>query len=55
MTRVEVLRQQAKIMRSLAESFGSPSIRDDLIGLAKRCEALASEIESKHRDTLQRP
>ena len=43
MTRVETLRQQASILRSLAKSFDAPLLRADLLVLAKRCEELADE------------
>ena len=37
MTRVEILREQASILRSV--------LRDNLLGLAKRCEERAAEAE----------
>jgi hypothetical protein len=43
MTRVGVLRVRANILRTLTQSFDSPTIRADLLVLAKRCEELAGE------------
>jgi hypothetical protein len=51
MNRVETLREQASILRSLAKAFDSPTICGDLLGLAKRCEELAAEAE---REIMQR-
>jgi hypothetical protein len=43
MDRVETLREQASIIRSLARSFDSPALRENLLYVAKRCEQLAAE------------
>lgn len=45
MPRVEVLREQAQLLRNLAESFEIPEIRQDLFNLADRCERLAATVE----------
>jgi hypothetical protein len=45
MDRVEALREQAGILRSLATSFEAHALRDALLGIAKRCEELANEAE----------
>jgi hypothetical protein len=42
MTHVERLREQAKELRILAESFGLVDICEQLTKLAERCEALAA-------------
>ena len=55
MDRMAALREQAKILRTLADSFDIPSIRDELVDLAKSCEALAATIEVEHRDAPQDP
>ena len=41
MTRVEVLREQASLLRRLADSFDISQMKADLLNLAQRCEALA--------------
>ena len=51
MERVETLREQASVLRSLAKSFDSLSFEGDLMALAKRCAELADEIE---RDLIER-
>lgn len=43
MTRVQTLREQASIMRTLAKSFDSPALRAELLVIAQRCEELADE------------
>ena len=45
MTRVGVLRERANILRTLAQSFDSPTLQADLLVLAKRCEELAHAAE----------
>jgi hypothetical protein len=42
MDRIEILREQASIIRSLARSFDSPALRENLLHVAKRCEQLAA-------------
>jgi two-component sensor histidine kinase len=53
MDRIETLREQASIIRSLARSFDSPALRENLLYVAKRCEQLAAahreETESEQR------
>lgn len=44
MTRVETLREQAGILRALAESFDDEVIRGDLLRVAERCDDLANRI-----------
>ncbi len=50
MTRVETLREQAGILRTLANSFDDAVIRGDLLRVADRCDDLANRIA----DALQR-
>lgn len=40
-----MLHEQASILRTLAESFDIQPIRDQLLGLAARCEELARSME----------
>lgn len=47
MTRVGILRERANNLRTLAQSFDSPTIRADLLVLAKRSEELAHAAEHK--------
>jgi hypothetical protein len=47
MQRVTVLREQAALMRRLAESFDGEQIRQDLLNLAEKCEALAASVARK--------
>jgi hypothetical protein len=55
MTRVETLREQAHVMRALAKSFSSPALRDELMGLAKRCEEPADEAVREISERQSRP
>ena len=41
MTELAMLVEQARILCSLASTFDHPAMREDLLNLAKRCEALA--------------
>lgn len=41
---VAFLREQARTLRHLAEVQDDPDLRDDLLALAARCEALASHM-----------
>ena len=52
MKRAVMLREQAEVLRSLASTFGSEVIRQDLIKLAERCEELAAQIEQSIRERL---
>jgi hypothetical protein len=47
MEQIETLREQASIIRSLAQSFDQPVVRADLLILAMRCEEMAEEAESE--------
>jgi hypothetical protein len=55
MTRAETLREQAHVMRALAKSFDSPALREELMGLAKRCEELAGEAQREISARQSRP
>ena len=56
MQRVQVLKEQAAILRSLARSFEAvPALREDLLRLGERCEQLAADVEREIRDRLRRP
>ena len=45
MERVDVLREQAAILRSLASSFDDQAIRDQFLELAARCDEMAKKLE----------
>ena len=45
MARLDMLREQAAILRSLAATIDIPKIRQDLLNLAARCDHLAKELE----------
>ncbi|HLI10543.1 MAG TPA: hypothetical protein VKY65_02995 [Alphaproteobacteria bacterium] len=47
MRSVEALREQAEIMRGLAETFDMPAIKEKLLALAAQCEALANDLEAE--------
>ena len=49
MQRAQTLRERANALRALAKSFESPTIRSDLVVLAKRCEELAHAAEREVR------
>jgi hypothetical protein len=55
MPRVEVLREQAQLLRKLAESFEMPEIRQDLSKLADRCEQLAAKLTRELGERRIRP
>ena len=55
MPRVEVLREQAQLLRNLAESFEMPEIRQDLFRLADRCEQLAAKLTRELAERRIRP
>ena len=42
-----MLREQAAIMRRLADSFDVPAIRAALLDLAQRCEEMAVEMAAE--------
>ncbi len=55
MTRVETLREQASVLRTLAESFDDKVIRGDLLRVAERCEDIADKIlEALQREASRR-
>jgi hypothetical protein len=43
MGRIEILREQVRIIRSLASSFDPPALRETLLYVARRCEQPADE------------
>jgi hypothetical protein len=49
MERIAILREQASVLRLLAGSFDIPAMRDQLLDIAARCEALARTIEQSLR------
>jgi hypothetical protein len=55
MTRIETLREQAHVMRTLARSFDSPALRGELMALARRCEELAAEAAREIAERQSQP
>jgi hypothetical protein len=55
MNRVEILREQASLIRSLARSFDTPELRTGLLVLANRCEELADEAQGEITERKARP
>jgi hypothetical protein len=55
MTRVETLREQARVLRSLARSFDDNVIAQDLTKLAERCDELSAQIAQSIRRDLSKP
>lgn len=57
MRRVETLRQQATILRVLAQSFEAemPAIAKQAVYLGKRCHDLADQIEHEIGERMKRP
>ena len=56
MERVKTLREQAQILRTLAQSLeDAPTLSRDLSALAKRCDELADEAEREIRERLSQP
>jgi len=55
MQRVETLRDQANLLRRLAESFELPQIKEDLLHLAARCDELAANVARALADERSRP
>jgi len=50
--RVDALREQATLLRTLAQSFESPQIKEDLRLLAERCDKLAVGAAREISDRL---
>jgi len=55
MQRVETLREQADLLRRLAESFDSAQIKDELQNLASRCDQLAAKVAREIAEQRSRP
>ena len=55
MQRVETLREQANLLRRLADSFETPQIKEDLLNLAARCDQLAASVARLLADERARP
>ncbi len=55
MARVETLREQANLLRRLAESFEMPQIKEDLLNLAERCDQLAASVARLLAEERARP
>ena len=55
MGRIEMLREQADLLRRLAMSFQSPQIKEDLLSLAARCDRLAAKFTRGLAEQQLRP
>ena len=55
MQRIETLREQANLMRRLAESFDIPQIKEELQRLAERCDQLAAKVTREVAEQRSRP
>jgi hypothetical protein len=56
MNKLESLKEQAKVLRMLAASFDMPDIRDQLLAMAEKCEALAEATqEAPEEEALESP
>ena len=55
MGRIEMLREQADLLRRLAMSFQSPQIKEDLLSLAERCDRLAAKFTRGLSEQQLRP
>ncbi len=55
MQRVATLRDQANLLRRLAESFELPQIKEDLLNLAARCDELAANVARALAEERARP
>ena len=56
MERVKTLRQHAHLFRTLAKSFKeSPTINEDLLALARRCDELAVTAAREIKERLSQP
>ncbi len=47
MTERDILIEQAQLLRTLADTFDVPTVREDLRKLAKRCEDLARRSDAR--------
>jgi hypothetical protein len=50
-----MLRDQARTLRQMAESFDNPQTKEDLLNLATRCDQLATRIAREISERLQQP
>ncbi len=55
MRRVEILREQARVLRDLSKSFELPQIKEELLFLAERCDRLAAIMVRETWERLQQP
>ena len=55
MTHVEQLREQAKVLRTLAASFDNARIKQQLIAIAAQCEEWADAREQAIREGREPP
>ena len=55
MQRVEVLKQQAELLRRMAASFNAPVIKEDLLNMAELCETVAERVRLELLKRQPRP
>ena len=55
MHRVQTLKEQADLLRRLADSFEMPRIKEDLLNLAERCDQLAAKAARELAEQGSRP
>lgn len=55
MQRVDKLKDQANLLRRLADSFEVPQIKEDLMHLAARCDELAAKVARMLAEEQARP
>ena len=53
--RVTAVKEQAAALRSLAESFDLPQIKEELLFLAERCDRLAVLITRELWERMRQP
>jgi hypothetical protein len=55
MNRVDILREQAAVFRSLVVRVELPQFKEELLFLAERCERLAGNMARQISDRLVQP
>jgi hypothetical protein len=50
MNKLATFQEQARVLRTLAATFEIPAIREQLLALAEKCEALAASLQEAAPD-----
>jgi hypothetical protein len=50
MNKLATFQEQARVLRTLAATFEIPTIREQLLALAEKCEALAASLQEAAPD-----